>query len=70
MDSSETTLDLQTRTVNIRRSGAKYFLEGLQDEEIRNAMDDLLVYLETCPSEETPLVAVLLLHLDLLVRFV
>ncbi|KAK4419495.1 putative E3 ubiquitin-protein ligase LIN [Sesamum alatum] len=49
-----------------RRNGAKSFLEGLYDEGIINAMDDLLVYLQSCPMEQTPLVAVLLLHLDLL----
>ncbi|KAL0435478.1 UNVERIFIED_CONTAM: putative E3 ubiquitin-protein ligase LIN [Sesamum radiatum] len=49
-----------------RRNEAKRFLEGLDDEGIINAMDDLLVYLQTCPLEQTPLVAVLLLHLDLL----
>ncbi|KAL0419644.1 UNVERIFIED_CONTAM: putative E3 ubiquitin-protein ligase LIN [Sesamum radiatum] len=49
-----------------RRNKAKRFLEGLDDEGIINAMDDLLVYLQTCPLEQTPLVSVLLLHLDLL----
>ncbi|KAK6164245.1 hypothetical protein DH2020_001109 [Rehmannia glutinosa] len=49
-----------------RRTGAKSFLDSLQDEEIVNAMDHLLVFLQTCPLEQTPIVAVLLLHLDLL----
>ncbi|KAI3449899.1 hypothetical protein Pfo_006564 [Paulownia fortunei] len=49
-----------------RRTRAKCFLEGLQDEEIINAMDHLLLYLQTCPLEQTPIVAVLLLNLDLL----
>ncbi|KAG8389078.1 hypothetical protein BUALT_Bualt02G0191800 [Buddleja alternifolia] len=49
-----------------RRKGAQRFLEGLQDEEIIHAMDDLLTYLHSCPLEQRPLVAVLLLNLDLL----
>ncbi|KAL3828143.1 hypothetical protein ACJIZ3_016945 [Penstemon smallii] len=50
------------------RNGAKSFLEGLHYEEITNAMDDLLAYLKTCSLEERPLVAVLLLHIDLLLE--
>ncbi|XP_042016800.1 putative E3 ubiquitin-protein ligase LIN-1 [Salvia splendens] len=49
-----------------RRSRAKCFLERLGDEELRNASGYLNMYLQTCPLEETPLVAVLLLHIDLL----
>ncbi|XP_057797907.1 putative E3 ubiquitin-protein ligase LIN-1 [Salvia miltiorrhiza] len=49
-----------------RRSRAKFFLEGLGDEELLNAMDHLNMYLQTCPLEQTPLVAILILHLDLL----
>ncbi|KAH6767717.1 hypothetical protein C2S52_018700 [Perilla frutescens var. hirtella] len=49
-----------------RRSRAICFLEGLGDEEILNAMENLSMYLQTCPLEQTSLVAVLILHLDLL----
>ncbi|KAL0389396.1 UNVERIFIED_CONTAM: putative E3 ubiquitin-protein ligase LIN [Sesamum calycinum] len=57
---------VDSATTTSRRNKAKRFLEGLDDEGIINAMDDLLVYLQTCPLEQTPLVSVLLLHLDLL----
>ncbi|KAL8547871.1 hypothetical protein ACS0TY_007256 [Phlomoides rotata] len=49
-----------------RRSRSKCFIESLLDEEIINAMDHLSTYLQTCPLEHTPLVAVLILNLDLL----
>lgn len=43
------------------------FLSGLQNEGIADTMYALLVYLHSSPKEQRPLVAVLLLHLDLLV---
>ncbi|XP_047973712.1 putative E3 ubiquitin-protein ligase LIN isoform X2 [Salvia hispanica] len=49
-----------------RRTRAKRFLERLGDEELRNAIGHLNMYLQACPLEETPLVAVLILHIDLL----
>ncbi|KAL1539586.1 putative E3 ubiquitin-protein ligase LIN-1 isoform X3 [Salvia divinorum] len=49
-----------------RRSRAKCFLERLGDEELLNAMGHLNMYRQTCPLEQTPLVAILILHLDLL----
>ncbi|CAI9106675.1 OLC1v1005878C1 [Oldenlandia corymbosa var. corymbosa] len=51
-----------------RRKEAKYFLDGLQKEEISGAMHVLLTYLQSCPPEQRPTLAVLLLHLDLLVE--
>lgn len=56
--------------MNIRRTRAKRFLERLGDEELRNAIGHLNMYLQACPLEETPLVAVLILHIDLLVGVV
>ncbi|XP_062171926.1 putative E3 ubiquitin-protein ligase LIN isoform X2 [Alnus glutinosa] len=44
------------------------FLSGLQNEGIADTMYVLLVYLHSSPKEQRPLVAVLLLHLDLLVE--
>ncbi|KAL9169035.1 hypothetical protein ABFS82_04G053000 [Erythranthe guttata] len=49
-----------------RRNEAKCFFGGLCEEDIISAMDDLLVYLQTCPFEQTPRVAVVLLHFDIL----
>ncbi|XP_065861720.1 putative E3 ubiquitin-protein ligase LIN-1 isoform X2 [Euphorbia lathyris] len=50
------------------RKDVKFFLSGLQDEEIMNAKHILLIYLQTSPPEQMPWVASLLLHLDLLVE--
>ncbi|XP_061981236.1 putative E3 ubiquitin-protein ligase LIN-1 [Populus nigra] len=50
-----------------RRKGVTQFISGLPSETIVHAMDILLVYLQSSPAEE-PLVAVLILHLDLLVE--
>ncbi|ONH99153.1 hypothetical protein PRUPE_6G014500 [Prunus persica] len=44
------------------------FLSGLQNEGIVNAMDVLLVCLQSSPANHRSLVAVLLLHVDLLVE--
>ncbi|CAA2965593.1 E3 ubiquitin- ligase LIN-1 isoform X1 [Olea europaea subsp. europaea] len=49
-----------------RRKNAEGILKGLQDAEIINAMDNLLIYMQTCVLEERPEVAVLILHFDLL----
>ena len=43
------------------------FLSGFQNEGVVNAMHVLLVYLQSSSPEQQPMVAVLLLHLDLLV---
>lgn len=43
------------------------FLSGLQDDEIVKTMHILLGYIQSSPPEQRPLVAVLLLHLELLV---
>lgn len=42
-------------------------LSGLQNEEIVKAMHVLLLFLQSSPPEQKPVVSVLLLHLDLLV---
>lgn len=44
------------------------FLNSLQTTGITDAMNFLLVYLHRSPKEQRPLIAVLLLHLDLLVE--
>ncbi|KAK9273237.1 hypothetical protein L1049_018044 [Liquidambar formosana] len=51
-----------------RRKNVMSFLSGLQSEGIVNTMHVLLVYLQSSPPEEKPLVAILLLHLDLLLE--
>ncbi|KAL2487861.1 putative E3 ubiquitin-protein ligase [Forsythia ovata] len=51
-----------------RRKDANGIFEGLQDEEIINAMDNLLIYIRTCALEERAVVAVLILHFDLLTK--
>ncbi|KZV56443.1 hypothetical protein F511_08341 [Dorcoceras hygrometricum] len=51
-----------------RRMDGQIFLEGVNDEELADMMDDLLIYLKNCTLEESPVVAVLLLHLNLLCR--
>uniref|UniRef100_A0A5B6ZW80 RING-type E3 ubiquitin transferase n=1 Tax=Davidia involucrata TaxID=16924 RepID=A0A5B6ZW80_DAVIN len=51
-----------------RRKDLNLLLSGLQNEVIVNTMHVLLVYLQSSPPEQRPLVAVLLLHLDLLVE--
>ncbi|PSR86869.1 E3 ubiquitin-protein like [Actinidia chinensis var. chinensis] len=51
-----------------KRKDVNLFLSGLQNEGILDTMHVLLVYLQSSPPEERPLVAVLLLHLDLLVE--
>lgn len=44
------------------------FLRGLQSDGILDTMHVLLLHLQSCPPVERPLVAVLLLHFDLLVE--
>ncbi|XP_031267304.1 putative E3 ubiquitin-protein ligase LIN-1 [Pistacia vera] len=48
-----------------RRRDVASLLSGLQNEEIVKAMHVLLVFLQSSPPEQKPLVSVLLLHLDL-----
>lgn len=50
-----------------RRKDVNLFLSGLLNEGIVNTLHVLLFYLQSSPKEHRPLVAVLLLHLDLLV---
>ncbi|XP_073138315.1 uncharacterized protein [Henckelia pumila] len=49
-----------------RRRDSQIFLEGVDEEQLANAMDDLLIHLKTCTLEETPAVAILILHLNIL----
>ncbi|KAK4371706.1 hypothetical protein RND71_007090 [Anisodus tanguticus] len=49
-----------------RRKDAKFFLKGLHKDNIVKAMHDMLTYLQDCPCEQRIMVAVLLLHFDLL----
>ncbi|XP_048324017.2 putative E3 ubiquitin-protein ligase LIN-1 [Ziziphus jujuba] len=51
-----------------RKKDLTLFLSGLQNEGIENTMHILLVYLQGSPAAERPLVAALLLYLDLLVE--
>ncbi|KAH7849018.1 hypothetical protein Vadar_011809 [Vaccinium darrowii] len=51
-----------------RRKDVNSFLSGLVSDGILDTMHVLLHYLHSSPTEERPLVAVLLLHLDLLVE--
>ncbi|KAA8528137.1 hypothetical protein F0562_035612 [Nyssa sinensis] len=51
-----------------RRKDVNLLLSGLQNEGIVNTMHVLLVHLQSSPPEQRPLVAVLLLQLDLLVE--
>ncbi|KAJ9549220.1 hypothetical protein OSB04_021763 [Centaurea solstitialis] len=50
-----------------RRKDVRFFLGGLQKGDITSSMQILLVFLQGCSPEQKPLVAVLLLHLDLMV---
>ncbi|OVA13067.1 U box domain [Macleaya cordata] len=51
-----------------RRTEVTSFLSSLQKEGTMNTMHVLLVYLQSCSPDQKPLVAVLLLHFDLLVE--
>ncbi|KAF9597997.1 hypothetical protein IFM89_023512 [Coptis chinensis] len=51
-----------------RRTEITSFLSSMQKDEIMNTMHVLLVYLQSSPPDQRPLVAVLLLHFDLLVE--
>lgn len=53
-----------------RKKDVMRFLSGLQNENegIESTMHVLLVYLQSCPPPKRPLVAVLLLYLDVLVE--
>ncbi|XP_076895265.1 putative E3 ubiquitin-protein ligase LIN [Bidens hawaiensis] len=50
-----------------RRKDVHFFLSGLQKEGIMSSMHILLLFLQSCSPEQKPLVAVLLLHMDILV---
>ncbi|XP_009626388.1 putative E3 ubiquitin-protein ligase LIN-1 isoform X2 [Nicotiana tomentosiformis] len=49
-----------------RRKDAKFFIKCIHKDNIVKAMQDLLTYLQDCPCEQRSMVAVLLLHFDLL----
>ncbi|KAJ9540507.1 hypothetical protein OSB04_027013 [Centaurea solstitialis] len=49
-----------------RRKDAHFFLSGLHKEGIVSSMHILLLFLQSCSPEQRPLVAVLLLHMDLM----
>lgn len=49
-----------------RRTIVTSFLSGLRDEGLMNSLHVLLVYLQSSPPKQKPLVAVLLLHFDLM----
>ncbi|XP_068640550.1 putative E3 ubiquitin-protein ligase LIN-1 [Aristolochia californica] len=51
-----------------RRTATTSFLSGLLKEGIMNTLHVLLVYLQSSHPEQKPLVAVLILHIDLLVE--
>lgn len=46
-----------------------FFFGNLSNEEMVNTMHVLLLYLQSAPDDAKPLVAILLLHFDLLVYF-
>ncbi|XP_042755317.1 putative E3 ubiquitin-protein ligase LIN isoform X1 [Lactuca sativa] len=50
-----------------RRKDVQFFLNGLHKEGIVSSMHILLLFLQSCSPEQKPLVAVLLLHMDLMV---
>ncbi|KAK1409879.1 hypothetical protein QVD17_36408 [Tagetes erecta] len=50
-----------------RRKDVHFFLSGLHKENVVSSMHILLIFLQSCSPEQKPLVAVLLLHLDLFV---
>lgn len=54
---------------NNRRKDVKKFLSDLQNEEIVSTIHALHVYLRSSPPVHRPLVATLLLNIDLLVTF-
>ncbi|KAH0727974.1 hypothetical protein KY285_000129 [Solanum tuberosum] len=49
-----------------RRKDAKFFLKSLHKDNIVKAMHDLQMYLQDCPCEQKIMVALLLLHFNLL----
>ncbi|KAL5707675.1 hypothetical protein ACHQM5_018547 [Ranunculus cassubicifolius] len=51
-----------------RRTEVTSFLSSMQKEGLMNTMHVLLVYLQISPSDQRPLIAILLLHFDLLVE--
>ncbi|XP_077219896.1 putative E3 ubiquitin-protein ligase LIN isoform X2 [Tasmannia lanceolata] len=59
-------LSLLTELVSLNRTQINKFLNGLKNEGCLNTMHILLVYLHRAPIEQLPLVAAILLQLDLL----
>ncbi|KAF5203839.1 Transducin/WD40 repeat-like superfamily protein [Thalictrum thalictroides] len=51
-----------------RRTEITSFLSSMQKEGLMNTMHVLLVYLQSSPPDQRPLIAILLLHFDLLVE--
>ncbi|XP_058098231.1 putative E3 ubiquitin-protein ligase LIN-2 isoform X3 [Magnolia sinica] len=51
-----------------RRTAITLLLRGMRKEGITNTLHVLLVYIQSCPPEQRPLVAVLLLHLDFMIE--
>ncbi|KAF8015342.1 hypothetical protein BT93_H0988 [Corymbia citriodora subsp. variegata] len=51
-----------------RRKDVVSFLDNLPTEKMVNAMHVLLLYLQSAPNDEKPLVAILLLHFDQLIE--
>ncbi|PIA53158.1 hypothetical protein AQUCO_00900038v1 [Aquilegia coerulea] len=51
-----------------RRTEITSFLSSMQKEGLMNTMHVLLVYLQSSPPDQKPLIAILLLHFDLLVE--
>ncbi|XP_058736195.1 putative E3 ubiquitin-protein ligase LIN-1 [Vicia villosa] len=51
-----------------RRKDVTFFLSGLVGEDVYSTMHTVLMHLKSCSPIEKPLVAVLLLHFDLLVE--
>lgn len=51
-----------------RRTQITMFLNGLKNEGCLNTMHILFVYLQQAPADQRPLVAAILLQLDLLVH--
>ena len=52
-----------------RRMSINSFISGFHTEDILNTLHVLLMYIQSAPPEEKVMVAVLLLHFDLMVCF-
>uniref|UniRef100_A0A1D1ZLR9 Putative E3 ubiquitin-protein ligase LIN n=1 Tax=Anthurium amnicola TaxID=1678845 RepID=A0A1D1ZLR9_9ARAE len=66
LKSSGSALSLLLELVRLRRTQVTMFLNNLKNEGCLNAMHILLVLLQRAPDEQRPLVAAILLQLDLL----